>query len=123
MPNLTPRAGAAGAKARSPQGISPVNRTVAAMTASTPVANGDSGEFRTSTPKDDGHGSKEDIEVASPIAASNGNGNGNNGSNGNGLSKYLAAVTDELWKRGYTDEDLRKIYAGNMMRVWKTAWK
>ena len=39
------------------------------------------------------------------------------------LSKYLAAVTDELWERGYSDDDLRKIYAGNMIRVWKTAWK
>jgi len=46
------------------------------------------------------------------------------GSTGSGeLSKYLAAVTDELWKRGYSDDDLRKIYAGNMMRVWKKAWK
>jgi membrane dipeptidase len=48
----------------------------------------------------------------------------NRGSTGTGeLSKYLAAVTDELWGRGYSDDDLRKIYGGNMMRVWKTAWK
>ncbi|WP_370980571.1 dipeptidase [Agaribacterium sp. ZY112] len=39
------------------------------------------------------------------------------------LSKYIAAVTDELWKRGYSNEDLQKIYAGNMMRVWGSVWK
>lgn len=46
------------------------------------------------------------------------------GSTGSGeLSKYIAAVTDELWRRGYSNEDLQKIYGGNMMRVWKSAWK
>ncbi|MEM8671873.1 MAG: membrane dipeptidase [Planctomycetota bacterium] len=39
------------------------------------------------------------------------------------LSKILAAVTDELWKRGYTDEDLRKIYGGNKMRVYREVWE
>ena len=47
-----------------------------------------------------------------------------NGATGSAeLSKYIAAVTDELWKRGYKDEDLRKIYGSNVMRVWKQAWK
>jgi membrane dipeptidase len=39
------------------------------------------------------------------------------------LSKILAAVTDELWKRGYTNEDLKKIYGGNKMRVYKQIWE
>jgi len=39
------------------------------------------------------------------------------------LSKFIAAVTDELWKRGYSNEDLRKIYGENVMSVWKKAWK
>jgi membrane dipeptidase len=39
------------------------------------------------------------------------------------LSKILAAVTDELWKRGYKDEDLRKIYGGNKMRVFRQVWE
>lgn len=38
------------------------------------------------------------------------------------LAKILAAVTDELWKRGYTDEQLRKIYGGNKMRVYAKLW-
>jgi membrane dipeptidase len=48
----------------------------------------------------------------------------NKGATGSGeLSKYIAAVTDELWRRGYSDDDLRKVYGGNMMRVWKKVWK
>lgn len=39
------------------------------------------------------------------------------------LSKILAAVTDELWKRGYSDEDLQKIYGGNKMRVYREVWE
>lgn len=39
------------------------------------------------------------------------------------LAKFLPALTDELWKRGYSDEDLSKIYAGNMMRVYAQVWK
>ena len=34
------------------------------------------------------------------------------------IAKILAAVTDDLWARGYTDEDLAKIYGGNKMRVF-----
>ena len=48
----------------------------------------------------------------------------NRGSTGSGeLAKILPAITDELWKRGYSDEDLAKIYAGNMMRVYRQVWK
>ncbi|MCP4258167.1 MAG: dipeptidase [Planctomycetes bacterium] len=39
------------------------------------------------------------------------------------LSKILAAVTDELWKRGYSNEDLAKIYGGNKMRVYQQVWE
>jgi len=48
----------------------------------------------------------------------------NAGADGCGeLSKILAAVTDELWKRGYSDEDLQKIYGGNKMRVFRQVWE
>jgi len=39
------------------------------------------------------------------------------------LSKILAAVTDELWKRGYSNEDIAKIYGKNKMRVYKQVWE
>ena len=39
------------------------------------------------------------------------------------LSKILAAITDELWKRGYTNEDIAKIYGGNKMRVYQQVWE
>ena len=39
------------------------------------------------------------------------------------LSRILAAVTDELWKRGYTNEQLAKIYGGNKMRVYQQVWE
>ena len=39
------------------------------------------------------------------------------------LSKIVAAVTDELWKMGYSDQDIQKFYGGNMMRVWDRVWK
>jgi membrane dipeptidase len=39
------------------------------------------------------------------------------------LAKILAAVTDELWKRGYTNEDLSKIFGGNKMRVYNQVWE
>ncbi len=38
------------------------------------------------------------------------------------LAKILAAVTDELWERGYNNEDLRKIYGLNKMRVYAKIW-
>jgi membrane dipeptidase len=41
------------------------------------------------------------------------------GATGNGeLAKILAAITDDLWARGYTNEELAKIYGGNKMRVY-----
>jgi membrane dipeptidase len=39
------------------------------------------------------------------------------------LSKILAAVTDVLWERGYSNEDLAKIYGGNKMRVYREVWE
>jgi membrane dipeptidase len=46
------------------------------------------------------------------------------GATGSGeLSKILAAITDDLWARGYTNEDLAKIYGGNKMRVWSQLWE
>ena len=39
------------------------------------------------------------------------------------LAKILPAITDELWKRGYKDEDLRKIYGENKMRVYREVWE
>lgn len=38
------------------------------------------------------------------------------------LAKILPAVTDELWKRGYSNEDIAKIYGGNKMRVYNQVW-
>jgi len=47
----------------------------------------------------------------------------NKGATGCGeLAKILPAITDELWKRGYTDVDLAKIYGGNKMRVFNQVW-
>ena len=43
----------------------------------------------------------------------------NRGASGCGeLAKILPAVTDELWKLGYSNEDLEKIYDRNKMRVY-----
>lgn len=39
------------------------------------------------------------------------------------LSRILPAITDELWKRGYTNEQLAKIYAANKMRVYQQIWE
>jgi len=39
------------------------------------------------------------------------------------LARILPAITDELWKRGYTNDDLAKIYGGNKMRVYQQAWE
>ena len=35
------------------------------------------------------------------------------------LSKILPDITDELWKRGYKDEEIKKIYGENKMRVYR----
>ena len=48
----------------------------------------------------------------------------NKGATGNGeLAKILAAITDDLWARGYTNEDLEKIYGRNKMRVYSQVWE
>ena len=39
------------------------------------------------------------------------------------MSKHLAPVIDELWKLGYSDEDLRKIMGENLVRVYEKTWK
>ena len=39
------------------------------------------------------------------------------------LSKSLPAITEELWKRGYSNEDLAKIYGGNKLRVYREVWE
>ena len=39
------------------------------------------------------------------------------------LARILAAVTDDLWERGYSNEDLAKIYGGNKMRVYQQVWE
>jgi len=39
------------------------------------------------------------------------------------LARILPAITDELWKRGYTNEQLTKIYSGNKMRVYQRVWE
>ncbi len=39
------------------------------------------------------------------------------------MAKILAAVTDDLWARGYTNEELAKIYGGNKMRVFAQVWE
>ncbi|MGY3571725.1 hypothetical protein [Vibrio paucivorans] len=39
------------------------------------------------------------------------------------LSKHMAGVVDSLWEMGYSDEDLAKIFGGNLMRVYAQTWK
>ena len=39
------------------------------------------------------------------------------------MARILPAVTDELWKRGFSNEDLAKIYGGNKMRVYQQVWE
>lgn len=46
------------------------------------------------------------------------------GATGTGeLSKMLAATVDELWKMGYTNEDIQKLFGENLMRVYGQTWK
>ena len=46
------------------------------------------------------------------------------GANGCGeFAKILPAVTDELWKMGYSNEDIAKFYGGNIMRVYDQVWR
>ncbi|MGB6289313.1 MAG: membrane dipeptidase [Desulfobulbales bacterium] len=39
------------------------------------------------------------------------------------MARILPAITDDLWKRGYTNEQLIKIYSGNKMRVYQQVWE
>ena len=39
------------------------------------------------------------------------------------MARILPAITDVLWKRRYTNEQLAKIYAGNKMRVYQRVWE
>ena len=48
----------------------------------------------------------------------------NKGASGCGeLAKILPAITDVLWERGYKDEDIKKIFGGNKMRVYREVWE
>lgn len=48
----------------------------------------------------------------------------NRGATGGGeLARILAAITDDLWARGYSNKDLKKIYGGNKMRVFAELWE
>lgn len=38
------------------------------------------------------------------------------------MAKFLPGLTDELWKRGYTDEEIKKIYGLNKMKLFKKVW-
>jgi len=31
-------------------------------------------------------------------------------------------LVDELWKRGWTNEEISKVFGENIMRVWKQTW-
>lgn len=39
------------------------------------------------------------------------------------LSKHMAGVVDSLWEMGYSNEDLAKIFGGNLKRVYAQTWK
>ena len=39
------------------------------------------------------------------------------------MAKILPAVTDALWKMGYKNEDIAKVYAGNKLRVYQQVWE
>ncbi|USD42807.1 membrane dipeptidase [Vibrio sp. SCSIO 43135] len=38
------------------------------------------------------------------------------------LSKHIAGVVDSLWEMGYSNEDLAKLFGGNLMRVYEQTW-
>ena len=38
------------------------------------------------------------------------------------LGKFMPALVDELWKRGWTNKDINKVFGENVMRVWKATW-
>ena len=37
-------------------------------------------------------------------------------------AKIYAAVIDEMWSRGYSDEDVKKVMGGNLMRIYEQVW-
>lgn len=37
-------------------------------------------------------------------------------------AKIYPAITDEMWQRGYADEDVAKVLGGNLMRVYEQVW-
>ncbi|MFM2587688.1 dipeptidase [Vibrio sp. TBV020] len=39
------------------------------------------------------------------------------------LSKHMAGVVDSLWEMGYSNEDLAKIFGGNLKRIYAQTWK
>ncbi|NOH78604.1 hypothetical protein F0231_02495 [Vibrio sp. RE86] len=39
------------------------------------------------------------------------------------LSKHMAGVVDNLWAMGYSNDDLAKLFGGNLMRVYGQTWK
>tara|TARA_Y100001960_G_scaffold296937_1_gene342894 strand:- start:782 stop:2008 length:1227 start_codon:yes stop_codon:yes gene_type:complete len=39
------------------------------------------------------------------------------------MSKIMAPVVDELKAMGYSDEDMAKVFGGNLMRVYSQTWK
>ncbi|MGF1902470.1 dipeptidase [Aliivibrio sifiae] len=39
------------------------------------------------------------------------------------LSKHIAGVVDSLWEMGYSNDDLAKLFGGNLMRVYEQTWK
>ena len=37
-------------------------------------------------------------------------------------AKIYAAIIDEMWLRGYTDEDVKKVMGGNFTRIFEQVW-
>lgn len=38
------------------------------------------------------------------------------------LGKFLPALVDELWRRGWTNQEINKVFGENVMRVWEATW-
>ncbi|MCZ8488393.1 membrane dipeptidase [Vibrio lentus] len=36
--------------------------------------------------------------------------------------KHIAGVVGTLWEMGYSNEDLAKLFGGNLMRVYEQTW-
>ena len=37
-------------------------------------------------------------------------------------AKYYPAIVDLMWDGGYTDDDIKKVLGGNLMRVYEQVW-